>query len=504
MEPPSKPAIGTKKTKKTSAADVDGAPDVSEVIDRLGCGWAQLIICCVAGGCWLADGAAILITTSVARSVGVEWGLNPAQRGLIVSLVFSGMLVGAIFSGPLSDWVGRRNPILVSYIFLGVLSCLSAWTTSILWLGVLRFGVGVVMQLGQPACIALMSESSPTEWRLLVNGAGGALFIVGEIFSVALLWWQDSELKHLDWRWLLCMGSIPSFVLFAIGIVVLWESPYFLALRGDHQGVQTVLARIRKLNGNPPVDISYFKVAPKLQTSSWDAVSQGLQTVFVGKMLPTTMILSFACFCTNFGWYGARYAFPQIIPELNMGSSPAMAILVGILWEIPGYILGIVLSGRIGRRGALFMGWSVLAISAAAFTWAGAQTGESRNTLSEYVLYAGYSGLTAMWGMTSTILYPYASELYPAKVRATGVASCLASGRIGSALSALCYEWMHYMTGMWESFFCLLGVLSITNVAFILLLPETQGVPLKLEEHNGKGSLSEGSPLLWQGDATAA
>merc|ERR1719440_1618670 len=70
-------------------------------------------------------------------------------------------------------------------------------------------------------------------------------------------------------------------------------------------------------------------------------------------MLPTTAIVTYSCFVMNFVYYGALYAFPQVLPHMSKVGrtmTPAMDLMVGAFWEFPGYILAIVLTKMLSRR----------------------------------------------------------------------------------------------------------------------------------------------------------
>merc|ERR1719199_1726418 len=100
-------------------------PSIGEVVDRLGFGAAQARAAFLGGGVWLADGAELLLISSVTAAVADEWGFSALQRGAVVSIVFVGILAGNLFSGPVGDNFGRRQVILWSYTGIFVFSIVS-------------------------------------------------------------------------------------------------------------------------------------------------------------------------------------------------------------------------------------------------------------------------------------------------------------------------------------------------------------------------------------------
>merc|ERR1719329_2119874 len=73
------------------------------------------------------------------------------------------------------------------------------------------------------------------------------------------------------------------------------------------------------------------------------------------------------------------------------------------------------------------------------------------------------------------VLYVYASEVYPTKVRTTGCGVSFAGGRIGAMLAPLAYELLTSWTQTYLPFFLIAAFLCFTNVPLIDLLPETSG-----------------------------
>merc|ERR1740129_326441 len=132
------------------------------------------------------------------------------ERGVIVTIVFIGVLIGNLVCGPIGDSLGRRHIIIVSYVGIFVFSILSSVTTGFTSLSIARLFVGMSFGFGQPAWNVLGSEITPSAWRVLMMGFSFMLFAIGEAFSAILLIVDDPTLKHLHWRWLLRMGAIPS------------------------------------------------------------------------------------------------------------------------------------------------------------------------------------------------------------------------------------------------------------------------------------------------------
>lgn len=118
---------------------------VNEWIELFGFGFGQIKICSAIGGIWLADGAELLLLSSLMRAVSLEWNLSAAERGTIVSVVFFGVMLGNLLSGLVGDGRGRRVVPLFGFAMVFLCSVLSVFAWSFASLAVIRLGVGVAV-----------------------------------------------------------------------------------------------------------------------------------------------------------------------------------------------------------------------------------------------------------------------------------------------------------------------------------------------------------------------
>ncbi|CAD7930898.1 unnamed protein product [Amoebophrya sp. A25] len=68
------------------------------------------------------------------------------------------------------------------------------------------------------------------------------------MFAVLLICYDDVDMKDLDWRWLIVMGSIPSMMFGIYGMFVLHESPAWLYSQEKIQEAIEVLEWVRGEN----------------------------------------------------------------------------------------------------------------------------------------------------------------------------------------------------------------------------------------------------------------
>jgi MFS family permease len=79
-----------------------------EALSRVGFGRFQALVLGLLGTGWVAEAMEIMLLSFVGLSIEAEFGVLSEEEGLITSVVFAGMIVGACLGGFGSDRYGRR------------------------------------------------------------------------------------------------------------------------------------------------------------------------------------------------------------------------------------------------------------------------------------------------------------------------------------------------------------------------------------------------------------
>lgn len=441
-----------------------GACSVEEVIEDTGYGRGQLWANLLVNGSWLADGSEALMISALTKSLAAEWALAPTMQGALSAVVYAGALLGSLLSGWIGDAYGRRPAILLCFPAIIVFSLLSACSTGAAQLLALRFMVGLGFGVGQPNAVAILVEVSPVRWRTLNQGLAQVAFALGELFCCLLLWLDDPSLQHLRWRWMLAAGAIPAVIFWCLAWFSLRESPAHLALR-DPKAAQEALEALRQMNGCGGT--SFQVAAPGTGAVAQRGPSQLLRAL-ERRYFWKTAALCLVCFSYNLTIYGAFFALPQLLPDLNVGMSAVAALAVGALIEIPFDFVGVVFGMLVSRKRALSLSFLGVAASLLLFLRSSSAGGAQ-----SVALRLGYFGLKGFPQICSLVLYVFASESYPVAVRASGTALVLGIGRAGAALSPLVYEWSRVATSSHTAFFSFAALLTLASIFLVATLPET-------------------------------
>jgi len=469
--------------------------EVASIVERLGFGGAQIRQLIIGGGIWASDAAELLVIGSVTRALSKEWHISSTARGSAASIIFVGMGIGNVVSGPIGDRWGRKSMVLASYVGVLAFSCLSACTFNLTQMLFCRALVGISIGIGQPSWNALSIEMTPKAWHGHNTMASQSIFTIGECYALLLLYLDDPNLQDLDWRRLLIEAAmLPGFLL-VLAFFMFKESPRFLASRGDTEGASKVLHWMRDCNGKPEVAISLTPAVDNVITAmdrdasssdspTWSSgVFAPLKIVFGRWLRSTTFLFGFSAFVLNFVFYGGLYAFPQVLPTMKMYSSPVSVLLMGIATEFPGFFIGANMTYRLNKRTAMVI--YIFFCMVGQLPYAALIDGSSEGLLSgsghgrvsvltEVLLILGMITAKVSNGAGWIVVYTSVSQAYPTNCRTSGCAICLACGRLGSISAPIIYEVVLQHFHIARGFFVITGALCFLNLVLVLVISPAQ------------------------------
>jgi len=175
---------------------------------------------------------------------------------------------------------------------------------------------------------------------------------------------------------------------------------------------------------------------------------------------------AYLCFLANFLFYGLTYTLPQIFASLHHDLEPAFQVLIISMCDLPGVLFSFFLlrSTWIGHRDGLVL----LSASAAVLNLTLISIDHGK-----YGLYVGLpSAYLAKYTASAffTLAYVYLSEVFPAKVRSSGLSICIAAGRVGSMIAPLIVESIHkkgFELGAHAPFLILTSILCVLGIGII-------------------------------------
>jgi MFS family permease len=463
-----------------AALPVDEAIEsFTEAVESIGFGWAQLLACILGGSVYFQIGEMMTLASVINQPVAQEFDFKEWQSASLTSIISLGVLLGSAASGPLGDMIGSRDTILMCIVFVTMSSCVCFLVSGYLPLSLARFSLGAALGIGiSPWCV-LCTEITPKRFRSAAQSLSSFMWVLGELFVAASVMLSDPTMKVLSWPQLSRLCLVPQVLILVSCLFFLVSSPLWLAAKGRNEKAKNALAIIARQNGAsdvPAVRLCFVATSRKSSsttasststslssdTSSGDFSSQ-FKALFGPEIRSTTITLAYTCFVWNWQSFGLIYALPSVFADGSSGTSPGMNLLIGIMWEIPGYAAAAVV-------GSLFSRLTVLAASTVTVALASLGFGLAISFSPGLAI----SGCLAVMRIGSSIMcmamYLYASEVYPVRVRTTGCALSVTFGRLGSIIAPVICSQLSELTGSQACYFYVIAASLALSACLILQL----------------------------------
>jgi len=378
----------------------------------------QWKLICTANIADLLDFFDFFLIGYVTAALTKEWQLPYWQGGAILLASGLGAVPGAFIWGWLGDKIGRRTVFIWSAVTISVATGVMVFTPEPnalipgwLFLVVFRVFVGVGNAGIFTIDLPLVQEFIPAYKRGWVSALVTTLLPGGGMLAGLVSAWL---LPLIGWRYLFLVGLSPLVLVFMIRYWVP-ESPRWLMRMGRMEEARKSLAWALMID---PREITLPAAVPAAEKTRWLDLFKYPRLVAAGCLTGMTQTGG-----ASFGLWGATL----LVIVLN--TTPAHAAYLMVFTGLSGIIGRFFITALIepmGRRGAgtLACGMAALLLVSAGYlydvyigTW----------SLFYILMVAGTFFSSAIY----TVVGPYMSEIWPARLRSSGMGMSYGVGNLG-------------------------------------------------------------------------
>ncbi len=431
--------------------------DLRSEIERLPFGRTHCVLVILLAVATLFDGYDVFVPAYVIPYTVRAWRLLPSEAGLLVSSGLVGFMIGALLNGAFADRIGRK-PVLASALLLAALGNLAnaTWVDSYTRFLAVRLVTGIGLGVILPLAVTLTSELAP---RRIANVLLGWVMAGWSIGGVAAALAGIALAPSLGWHALFGVGVLAA-PLAALVVVILPESPRFLAMQGRRDEARTMLARL--------ASVAPIQYAGTELTVREDAEHAGSFVQLLTPDLKGRTLIVWACSGSSlFAIFGLSSWTPEIMFE--RGAALEASFALGAVLQFTAVLGGLGCgwaADRVGRDRTLVASWALGAAAVIGLAFIALPRLD--------ILFLAIAGFFVMGAQP--VLNNRTAALYETRIRSTGVGAQLGVGRLGGILGPYVGGWLQQLFPGSAALFLFMAC-ALVSCALLIRRLEQAAVP---------------------------
>ena len=409
---------------------------------------------------------------------------SETQIGWANSCALIGCLVGSLMAGAMSDKFGRKRLLILAALLFAVTSLGNAlannFTIFIAWRILGGVGIGLASGLSP----MYISEVAPAQMRGKLVSINQLTIVVGILFAQYLNWFivrdlpqgatdefiKTSWFGQSAWRWMFGLTAVPS-VFFLLGMILVPESPRWLAKNGKTDKAKAIL---EKIDGRAYADAAVGEINSTLSKEEIQRVRfADLLEPKLRKVLLLGVVL--AVFQQ---WCGINVIFNYAEEIFKAAGYDISSVLSNIAWtgsvNLAFTFIALGTVDRLGRRPLMLFGAAGLAMIYGAMGYCYANAVHGFPVL---LLVLAAIGCYAM--SLAPVTWVVISEIFPNRIRGAAISVAVSALWIACFILTFTFPILNAKLGSSGTFW-LYGVICLLGLVFIFFkLPETKNKSLE-------------------------
>ena len=418
-------------------------------------------------------------------------------HGFTSSSALIGCIIGSAISGLLASSWGRKR----SLIFAGIMFFVSAWgsmcpetmvlahgepnLTLLIVFNIYRVIGGIGVGLASAVCPMYIGEIAPSNIRGMLVSWNQFAIIFGQlvVYFVNFFILGDHIAPIIEsigngmnqltnggeaawaietgWRYMFGSEMVPA-GLFALLTCFVPETPRYLAMNGQDEKAERILARI---NGAEQAKVILHDIKNTVTEKKEKLMTYGFLCIFVGVML--------SVFQQAVGINAVLYYAPRIYEAMGFNNPMMLTVFNGIV-NLGFTCVAIFTVEKLGRKPLLIIGSLGMAIGAIGVAITFGNPDLQLMCMVSIMVYS--ASFMFSWGPICWVLI---AEVFPNTIRGAAVAIAVAFQWIFNWIVSTSFVPLANSMGYWFTY-GLYGVICVLAAVFVWrLVPETKGKTLE-------------------------
>ncbi|WP_434006635.1 sugar porter family MFS transporter [Mycolicibacter virginiensis] len=420
-----------------------------------------------------------------------DFGLTESQQEMIATATVIGEIVGAMAGGWLANAIGRKRSMVSVALGYAVFAVLGAAATSVSTLTVARLLLGITIGVSVVVVPVFVAESAPAHARgalLVTYGVATVIGIIaGYLFAYLLA-------GTGNWRAMLGLAAVPA-VLVALLLARVPDTARWYLLKGRVDDAERTLRRIE-----PGADAQreLAEIGRTLTEEQAGGVGVLREMLRPPYLRATLFVVTLGFFIQITGINAIVYYSPRLFEKMGFEGDFALLVLPALVQvaALAAMVVSLLIIDRVGRRPILLSGIAAM-VAANLLLVAVFAAGETFGDALPAVKFGGVLLFTVGYTFGfGSLVWVYAGESLPARMRAMGSSAMLTSDLVANAIVAAVFLTMLTSLGG-AGTFAVFGVLAVLSLGFVYwYAPETKGRQLEdirhFWENGGRWPADEG------------
>jgi len=411
------------------------------ILSRVGFGKYHYKLFLILGLLGMADGSESMVISFIVPVFQKQYKPTFNLESFLGTSVYVGYFIGSLLSGYFSDKYGRRRPVVYSNFFMIILGVLSAFPPNIEVFILLRGLFGIIVGFFSPLAYTIMAEITPLKYRGKYMVLLGVFYTLGEIISCLIAIFTLEKLDSGNWHALLAWSTFPALLAWISSLLLLDESARHEMMIGNHSNGIKILNKMYRENQGTTGNVMSSEEEEQLISSHKTEAAELLheeevpvKELFKGSNKKITPFVWFNWFANSLTFFGLTYLLPTTLSKLheeqNIDEQPddqikVSSVIYSCLSELPTVFVAAALVDlkHFGRKNSLFLAFLLGGVMCfLAFT----------RLFPGFVFWISITKF--FFALAFTLNFQFTSELYPTRIRGTGIGMASAFGRIGSIM----------------------------------------------------------------------
>ena len=407
-----------------------------------------------------------------------DFGLSAAQQEMVATATVIGEIGGALAGGWLANAIGRKRSMVAVALGYAVFAVAGAASTSVSTLTVARLLLGVTIGVSVVVAPVFVAESAPARARgalLVTYGVATVIGIIAGYLAAYLLAGAG------NWRAMLGLAAVPA-VLVAVLLAPIPDTARWYLQKGRVDDARRILRRIE-----PGADAQreLDEIARTLREEASGGVGVLREMLRPPYLRATLFVVTLGFFIQITGINAIVYYSPRLFEKMGFEGDFALLILPALVQvaALAAMLVSLAIIDRVGRRPILLSGIATM-VAANVLLIAVFSGGEVFGEAASAVKFAGVLLFTVGYTFGfGSLVWVYAGESLPARMRAMGASAMLTSDLVANALVVAVFLTMLTSLGGAVTF-AVFGVMALLSLAFVYrYAPETKGRQLEDIRH---------------------